>query len=331
MPALDADLVHRWFDGLRAPAPEPERSWGAGWSAADVAVLADEEPVLTASVSGVLPAATEPATDPVARGVQRYLHGVAAGIAGSRAAWGQADGPSADAMCLAAGLMAGAAALSGPDLPVPAPGGPVAGGDGPPVPDPAGSWRPPDGWPATGRGGVPTERSAADTAASAGLAATDRAVEGYGLADVAGRAADAAVMGWQVSVPSDSADRAAYRLRALVCAVLMALQRACVPPPPPAEPASCGARPGEPVGDPFPAEVSFDVFLGDAELADLRRRLAALSSEVVVWSDADIRHLHVHTERPGPVVSEAFAAGTVFALHIAAARPGAAHPGAPGG
>ena len=67
--------------------------------------------------------------------------------------------------------------------------------------------------------------------------------------------------GRRIGLPYDPVERNEYRAAVLVGIVLLALERATRDPEPPAEPAGCGAMPGENLGVPFEAEITFTMGL----------------------------------------------------------------------
>ncbi len=343
---FDRALVGRWFgllldsraadDGDRHPliwavTPSPGERKVLAWGAVDIGVAIEAD---------VLPTARLAAAEPTAALLQEYLAGVAAGIAGvgrslSGPPAGQphgtdrapmADepaGPSGegtDRLALVAGLIAGAAAIQLAE----------AGTRDGHRPESAAAQRFPwsmSGLASTpGQTGLPARPSAADIARAAGTTAAELVVDGAGLHDIAAAAAQSAMRGWSVG-PTDGraadtvdgrsavADR---RVRTLVAQILLALERAARPPAPAAEPASCGAGPGDHRGSGVRAEVTFVVFTSDSDAARLRADLEPLADEVVIWSNGDRREFHVHTRDAAEVVSQAYAMGTVFALSIGA-------------
>ena len=121
------------------------------------------------------------------------------------------------------------------------------------------------------------EPTAAESARLAGVAAAELVVNGAGLHEVAGTAAGVAMNGWRIGLPDDPVDRIEYRARGLVGLVLVALELETRDPEPPGEPASCGALPGENLGRPFPAEITFTMGLAAAEIRSLSDDLAGLA------------------------------------------------------
>ena len=303
MTRLDAALVARWFDGVG----ESE----GGWPTVGVELTVDElaefdrgRQWVSTALAGDSPPRDGVAGSGPASTLLRYLHGLAGGIAGSRAvlrsvgvqpAFAPDHSVGQDAMCLVAGLLAGAAAVAG-------------------LPDPSAGFDP--------------EPTVAQAAERAGVGAADRAVEGADLESVARAAAGIVVGGWVVR-PVGPARRRPDRDRALVALLLLALDRATRPRPEPGPPASCGAGPGETTGSGFLAEVTFSVYLGSAsaagagaaELAALLTRLRELGAEAVGWPTAGGAALHVHTDRPGDVIAESYAAGMVFDLRVSSLEP----------
>ncbi|MBM9469558.1 hypothetical protein [Nakamurella leprariae] len=198
------------------------------------------------------------------------------------------DDGSAPSMALVAGLIAGAAALQ----------------------DSLGGWSPPE---------TPkAEPTAAEVARLAGVTAAELAVDGADLAAIAAQAAGTAVLGWTVGVPGDARALTEYRTRGLIGMLLIALQQASRAPEPPAEPASCGAGPGEHRGSAFDAEIGFEIRCEDPERDTLIAELQPLAQEVRVWSSNGVHAFHVHTRRPGEVISLAYASGMLFDLEITA-------------
>jgi hypothetical protein len=200
----------------------------------------------------------------------------------------EADVDSAPSMALVAGLIAGAAALQ----------------------DSLGGWSPPE---------TPkSEPTAAEVARLAGVTAAELAVDGADLSAIAAQAAGTAVLGWTVGVPGDARALTEYRTRALIGMLLIALQQASRAPEPPAEPASCGAGPGEHRGSAFDAEIGFEIRCEDPERDTLIAELKPLAQEVRVWSSTGVHTFHVHTRRPGEVISLAYASGMLFDLEVTA-------------
>ena len=162
MTRLDAALVARWFDGVG----ESE----GGWPTVGVELTGDElaefdrgRQWVSTALAGDSPPRDGVAGSGPASTLLRYLHGLAGGIAGSRAvlrsvgvqpAFAPDHSVGQDAMCLVAGLLAGAAAVAG-------------------LPDPSAEFSP--------------EPTVAQAAERAGVGAADRAVEGADLESVAGR------------------------------------------------------------------------------------------------------------------------------------------------
>ncbi len=283
MTTFDSDLVGRWFS-LLLDQDAAARAWGVRPTDAERAVLVDGGRAVAAAVgwSALPPAPTVP-RDPAAAALQAYLIGMATGVAGTRAAMvdnGDLDGVAvADRLCLVAGLIAGGAALQ--------------------VADVAGAARPGSG--------------AADLARVAGTSAAELVVDGADLRAITNAAAAAAL----VTGPPDGANREpAYRARAMVSLVLMALQRSTAPSPAPVAPPSCGAGPGVNNGTELLAEITFTAFLDEPALHRLCTTVRGLAEELVVWSEGDRRHFHVHSFSAGEVIAEAYAVGSVFSLEI---------------
>ena len=322
MMSFDADLVGRWFRRARNRDEPVMPHWGIEPTAQEAeAVRLGGEQVLAAVAADqdTFPRPDAALTEVPARLVLEYLTALAAGVAGTRAAFaatldseasgelfgGQfsgADtsdlGPSglADvgAMALVAGLNAGAAALHGQIVsPAQLPGEP--------------------GWRAT-------EPTAAESARQAGVAAAELVVDGAGLPEITSLAADVAMAGWRIGVPDDPIDRVEYRTRGLLGILLVALELETRDPEPAGEPASCGAEPGENRGSIFDAEITFTMGLAPADMRALSDDLAGLVSELVVWPVRDSRNswprFHLHTEQPAEVIGQVFAYGTPFDLAI---------------
>lgn len=253
---------------------------------------------------------------------------------------GEAAGESTvqpDALALAAGVNAAAAALattpfssrSTSSMPTPSSPSPFAG--------------------RSGRSDVPFADSTGPTAATAarraGEAAAEAAVGGADLATVAGLAAVAMLSGWtgaelsgwtgaEATVPSGGPPHAEQwvdlRVRALVGRVMVALQQVTRPPDPPALPAPCGAGPGDVLGRVFPAEITCQIAVADAQVDTLRTELQGLGDVVSIWprsagsvavagaAGGAWQRVHVHSDRPGAVVEALFAGGSVFDLQITA-------------
>jgi hypothetical protein len=299
MTSFDADLVRRWFHRLSSLDAPVMPHWGIvptvqerfaldqGASRVEAAVMNDQLPSADA---------VEPLTELPALMVLRYLDALAAGVASTRLAFMNVDasadfgggaGGDVAAFALVAGLNAGAAALHGENA-----GSPYR----------------------LGRGN--TEPTAAESARLAGVAAAELVVNGAGLHDVAGTAAGVAMNGWQIGLPDDPVERIEYRARGLVGLVLVALEQQTRDPEPPGEPASCGALPGENLGRPFPAEITFTMGLAPAEIRSLTVDLTGLAAEVTVWPGSQWPRFHVHTDRAGDVIGQVYAYGTPFDLLI---------------
>lgn len=301
MTSLDADLVHTWF-GLLADPDQPAtaqlllvptvqeaRAFGAGEADLLAAVL--DQPMTDRPG-----AVAQSLTELPARMLRSYLHALAAGIAGTRQMLA-ASGPAGDepgsgdtgALALVTGLNAGAAALHGQ----------IA---------------------ATSRRSIEEVRglepTAAESASLAGVAAAELVVNGAGLHEVAATAAAAAVGGRRIGLPSESVERDEYRAAVLVGAVLLALELATRDPEPPAEPAACGAMPGENPGEPFEAEITFTMGLAGDEIRSLTADLGQLATDVVIWPGNNWPRFHLHTDHPAEVIGQIYAHGTPFDLQI---------------
>lgn len=286
MTTFDTDLVGRWFSYLVDGGPADGIEGAIRPSDAERQVLLEGREAITAAVgwSG-MPVSPGTPTDAPAAALAAYLNGMASGIAGTRRAMSEA-GPDevemADRLSLVAGLIAGGAALQ-----VGAQADPGAGGA--------------------------YEPTATDLARVAGTSAAELVVDGADLHTITTAAAAAAM----VSGPPDGANRSPrYRTRALVAAVLLALQRSTAPAGDPVDPPSCGARPGVNNGAELLAEITFTAFLSQADAVRLERTLGSVADEVVVWSEGDRRFFHVHSRAAGEVVAEAYAVGSVFSLEI---------------
>jgi hypothetical protein len=301
MTSLDADLVHTWF-GLLADPDQPATSalllvptaqelrvFGAG--AADLEAAVSDQPI--PDRPGI---DAEPLTEVPARMLHSYLHALAAGIAGTRqmlTTAGQRDDEPTfgdiGALALVTGLNAAAAALHGQIV--------------------APSRRSVE----EVRGLEPT---AAESASLAGVAAAELVVNGAGLHEVAATAAAAAVGGRRIGLPAESVERDEYRAAVLVGAVLLALEVATRDPEPPAEPAECGAMPGENLGAPFEAEITFTMGLAGDEIRSLSADLGQLATDVAIWPGNNWPRFHLHTDHPAEVIGQIYAHGTPFDLQI---------------
>ena len=322
MMSFDADLVGRWFRRARNRDEPVMPHWGIEPTDQEAeAVRLGGEQVLAAVAADqdTFPRPDAALTEVPARLVLEYLTALAAGVAGTRAAFaatldseasgelmgGQFSGADTSdlgvsgladvgAMALVAGLNAGAAALHGQIVsPAQLPGEP--------------------GWRAT-------EPTAAESARQAGVAAAELVVDGAGLPEITSLAADVAMAGWRIGVPDDPIDRVEYRTRGLLGILLVALELETRDPEPAGEPASCGAEPGENRGSIFDAEITFTMGLAPADMRALSDDLAGLVSELVVWPGRDSRNswprFHLHTEQPAEVIGQVFAYGTPFDLAI---------------
>jgi len=320
MMSFDADLVRRWFRRVQNRDEPVMPHWGIVPTAQEAAALMVGGEQVLAAVEGAergFADRREDLDELPARLVRTYLDAVAAGIAGTRAAFAatadegslgpQSPGGAAAAggsgtgwdvgdvgtMALVAGLNAGAAALHGE------------------ITSPSGradlQWR-------------AAEPTAAESARQAGVAAAELVVTGAGLPEIAGLAADVAMTGWRIGVPDDPIDRIEYRTRGLLGILLVALELETRDPEPAADPASCGAAAGENLGRQFDAEITFTMGLAPAELRALSDDLAGLVSELVVWPGRDSRNswprFHLHTVRPAEVIGQVYAYGTPFDLAI---------------
>ena len=308
MTSLDADLVRGWFGRIRnteepvmpqlriVPTVQENLALAAGADLIETAVCG----------TGVIDDGYGPSglTELPAAMLQRYLTAFAAGIASARLAFAGAASDDLDsndvigepaaagdasALAVAAGLNAGAAALHG-EIAI-------------------GSDRPAQRW-------GPAEPTAAESARLAGFAAAELVVNGAGLHEIAAAAAGAAINGWRLGLPEHPVERVEYRTRGLVGALLVALEIQTRDPEPPALPASCGALPGQNLGRPFTAEITFTMGLAPAEIRSLTNDLAGLVTELAVWSGGQWPRFHVHTDRAGDVIAQVYAYGTPFDLEI---------------
>ena len=303
MTSLDADLVHTWF-GLLAdpdqpatsqlllvPTAQEARVFGAGEADLLAAVLDEPNPDRPGAV-------TQSLTELPARMLRSYLHALAAGIAGTRQMLA-ASGQQADddvpgygdtgALALVTGLNAAAAALHGQ----------IAAPSRRSVEEVRG-----------------LEPTAAESASLAGVAAAELVVNGAGLHEVAATAAAAAVGGRRIGLPAEAVERDEYRAAVLVGAVLLALELATRDPEPPAEPAECGAMPGQNLGAPFEAEITFTMGLAADEIRSLSTDLRQLATYVVIWPGSNWPRFHLHTDHPAEVIGQIYAHGTPFDLQI---------------
>jgi hypothetical protein len=301
MTSLDADLVRRWFGRLRDPDEPAMPHWGIVPTAQEAAALAEGEAQIEFAVQDLPPPRmVAPLSEVPARLLRSYLEALAAGITGTRRMLGSLGGADAqddtamagdpDALALVTGLNAAAAALHG-QIDAPA-------------------YRPIQGE----RGS--DEPTAAEAARLAGLTAAELVVDGADLQRIAGSAAGAAMNGWQIGLPQDPAERDEYRTRGLVGILLYALAQETRDPEPPADPASCGALPGENLGRRFDAEITFSMGLPPTEIRSLTADLAQVAAEVTVWPSNQWPRFHVHSDRPGEVIGQVYAYGTPFDLMI---------------
>jgi len=302
MTSFDADLVRRWFSRLRDVEQPVMPHWGIVPTRQEEIVLVDGEAQLRAALDDdEFPLALPPGaiTEVPALMLQRYLHALAAGMASTRRVFAATiDGlldealegvPDSGAMELAAGLNAGAAALLGEVR-----SSAYAAGQ---------EWR-------------HAEPTAAESARQAGVAAAELVVDGADLHDVADAAAGVAMSGWRIGLPGDPADRIEYRARGLVGLVLAALEIQTRAPEPPAVPASCGALPGQNLGHPFVAEITFSMGLEAPDIRALTDDLDQYCTEITVWPTGQWPQFHLHTDRAGEVVGQIYAYGTPFDLLI---------------
>jgi len=332
MTSFDAELVDLWF-GRALDSEQPLMPfWGIRPTDQESTVILAGQQELRAAIGQAAPEAgphssrasarssadesgrgitgepsrqtsASPPTELAARMLRSYLGAVAAGVAETRrtlaladtdtgadmAAGGQPIGDPGS-LALVAGLNAGAAALY--------------------------SEYAPTGYRPAGPSGA-AEPTAAESARLAGVSAAELVVDGADLHQIAGAAAGVA-RGWRVGLPENAQEQADYRVRALVGLLLVALEHVTREPEPAAEPASCGAGPGENAGHSFPAEVTFQIGVEPGSARSLAAELRALADEVAVWvsGDGSWYTFHVHTDRPGEVVGQVYAYGTAFDLQI---------------
>ncbi len=337
MPSFDADLVRRWLRRVRdaddpvlphwtvVPTQQEAAALEAGSARLEAALAQSTVLVDAALLDDDGGAADATFTELPALMVHRYLDAFAAGVGSTRLAFagtgadrdapddpstdfaddpvdggvgrgdddidrnGADDRPDIGSLALAAGLNAGAAALHGE----------IA----------TAAQRPVEHW----RSGEPT---AAESARLAGFAAAELVVDGAGLHEIAAAAAAAVINGWRSGTPADGAELTEHRIRGLVGSLLVALEVVTRDPEPPAEPAPCGARPGENLGRPFDAEITFTMGVAEAEIALLTADLRGLAAGLTVWPGGQWPKFHVHTDRPGDVLSQVFAYGTPFDLLV---------------
>ncbi len=239
-------------------------------------------------------------TEPAARMLHRYLDAFAAGVGSTRLAFAGngpddddggdgADEPDVGSLALAAGLNAGAAALHSDAS--------------------SAAQRPIQYWESA-------EPTAAESARLAGFAAAELVVDGAGLHEIAAAAAAAVMNGWRSGPPEDAPEPTEHRIRGLVGSLLVALEVETRDPEPPAEPAACGAGPGENLGRRFEAEITFTMGLAAPEIAAFHNDLVPLAADVTVWSGGQWPKFHIHTDHPGAVLSQVFAYGTPFDLLV---------------
>jgi len=302
MTALDVELVRRWFDRLRRQDLSVIAYWGVRPTAQELAALDEGGAGIDLAVRD-LPRSSSviELTEPAALMLRDYLSGFAAGVSETRRLlaidvsvdpvidlMGGLDPGAATggALALAAGLNAGAAALT----------------------EPAGSRHPMQLRP----GGA----TAAESARSAGVAAAELVVDGAQLHRVAALAAGAAINGWRIGLPDDPAERVDYRAKALVGMLLIALELECRDPLPPARPAACGALPGENRGTAFLAEITCTMHVDAETMGTLTGELGRLCREVTIWPTDGSPAFHLHTDRPGEVIEQLYASGVPFDLQI---------------
>ena len=304
MTSFDAELVDLWFGRALDPDHPLMPLWGIRPTEEESTVIVDGRLQVQAAIGRFdpepvrRPGATRP-TELAAQMLQSYLTAVAAGVAETRRTMAEVGAdlqnggePIGDpgSLALVAGLNAGAAALYSEFVST--------------------SYRP------TGPSGA-AEPTAAESARLAGVSAAELVVDGADLHQIAGAAAGVA-RGWRVGLPENAQERADYRVRALVGLLLVALEHVTRQPEPAAEPASCGALPGENGGHPFPAEITFQIGVEPGSARALAAELRGLADEVAVWASGEgsWHTFHVHTDRPAEVVGQVYAYGTAFDLQI---------------
>ncbi len=275
---MNPELLRRWF-ALATAAPG--RGSPVSWSASDLRILKDAEEQLLGALSGQDVRRAPPGRSTESRAGQRlsaYLSALAAGVAETRRQAGSPD--AASPMDLAAGLLAGAAALGDP-------GGGVGA---------AGAHR-------AGLVAVEAVVAGADLGQVAKAALT-----ALGTVPAPANASPAVV---------DSQD---LRLTAVLTRLLEALVDATRPARTGPDRADCGATADQNAGAPFVAEVQFVVFGGPAALASVLAEAEGAGSRVTVWSEGDRHVLHAHTAEPGRLISGVIAVATPFDLDIRMAR-----------
>ncbi len=300
MTSFDAELVHLWFRRALDSDDPLMPFWGIRPTDEESSVILEGMEMVLAAVADAEPgrSVVRP-TELAARMLRSYLSAVAAGVAETRRTLAGAGAemptggvPTGDAgsLALVAGLNAGAAALYSEFVST--------------------AYRP------SGPFGA-SEPTAAEFARLAGVSAAELVVDGADLHQIAGAAAGAA-RGWRVGLPQNAGERADYRVRALVGLLLVALERVTREPEPPAEPASCGAGPGQNAGHTFPAEITFQIGLDPDTAGALVAELRGLADEVTVWASGEgsWQRFHVHTDRSGEVIGQAYAYGTPFDLQV---------------
>ena len=314
LPTFDADLVRRWLRRVCTgddqvlphwsiiPTDEEAAALRSGEARLDAAL--DESTVLVDAAlrQDTVGEAAAGFTELPARMLHRYLDAFAAGVGSTRLAFAgtgtdpddgdsgpDGSGPDVGSLALAAGLNAGAAALHGE----------IA----------TAAQRPAETLSAA-------EPTAAESATLAGFAAAELVVDGAGLHEIAAAAAAAVISGWRSGPPTATPELTEHRIRGLVGSLLVALEVETRDPEPAAEPAPCGAEPGENLGRPFEAEITFTMGLASPEIGALSRDLTGLAADVTVWPGGQWPKFHIHSDRPGDVLSQVFAYGTPFDLLV---------------
>ncbi len=306
MTRFDGDLVDRWFDHAGGPQSIPYLSLSLS-DEEDRALLAGRAAV-QAALTGERGPAWPPVSERSASWLQQYLQGTAAGIAGARAAEGGPPGQSTP-LHLVAGLITGAAAVSGLEPPPDSAGGSVR--------------RPPGAAGAPAHGTV-RELSPAESAHRAGAAAAEEAVDGAGLPEVAQAAGLGALQGWVLREPQDPHEQATHRAHVLLARLLRGLQAATTPETPddPLPPvadgwrAACQDTPWDPSGETFLAEITFAVADGRESVDRLVAALDGRQEWFGLWGGQRGQGFHIHTRDPGAVLSEVFSVLTPFELTI---------------
>lgn len=305
MTRFDGDLVDRWFDHAGGPQSIPYLS--LRFTDEESQALRTGRAAVHAALSGDRGPVWPPISEPTAGWLQHYLRGTAAGIAGARAAEGGPVGHSTP-LHLVAGLITGAAAVSGFEL-----GADV--GSGPSMtPGPVGAHPQ----------GVVRELSPAESAHRAGAAGAEEAVDGAELPEVAQAAGLGCLQGWVLREPQDRHEQVTHRAHVMLARLLLGLKAATAPEVPgaPLPPIADGWRTGcqdapwEPSGEPFLAEITFAVADRQEAVNRLVEALEDRQEWFGLWGGQHGQGFHIHTHDPGAVLSEVFAVLTPFELSI---------------